>query len=394
MKNSKNRLLHPDVDAAGSPYCSHNNYLTAAQEHETIRYQVAARAAGSIIWDWDFTTNTCWCNQNYYGVFGYSSNNILTYANWIERIHPQDRTMVTDSVQKEVANEHPVGWQCRFRYLKADGTPLEVHAVGYIIHDKHGIASAFIGTMKDITNDQVSQNMITQFKIQKQHEIAAAVLTAQECERTEIGMELHDNVNQILGATKLYIDEARKNGNNRDYLLQTAVGYIMTAIEEIRQLSRNLVTPLLEESGLTDSIQDLIAGINKVHPVKISCKIKGVTENLYTDKFKLNVFRIIQEQLNNILKHARAEVVEINIKQTEEQLFVSVKDDGVGFNNTHPKKGLGIVNIKNRAELFKGDVLINSLPGKGCTLSVSFRRSDLLIKPEGMITSQSNAAIG
>src|SRR5205085_1978206 len=106
--------------------------------------------------------------------------------------------------------------------------------------------------------------------------------------------------------------------------------YILKAIEEIRKLSKTLITPHIKEIGLKDTIEDLVDGIMLVHPVKIKFETDGLSDDNLNEKFKLNLFRIVQEQLNNTLKHAKASLITISIKLSTDKLFLSISDDGVG----------------------------------------------------------------
>ena len=90
------------------------------------------------------------------------------------------------------------------------------------------------------------------------------------------------------------------------------------------------------------------------------------------EKFELNIFRIVQEELNNIIKHAKASRVKINLSQNETNIVLSVADNGIGFDVTKSADGIGIINIKSRAEFYKGNADFISEPGKGCVLTVTF----------------------
>lgn len=98
-------------------------------------------------------------------------------------------------------------------------------------------------------------------------------------------------------------------------------------------------------------------------------------ESLHTrmsEKFNLDIFRIVQEQLNNIIKHARASRVRIGLSQNETEILLTVADNGVGFDVTKNVDGIGIINIKSRAEFYKGSATFVSMPGKGCILTARF----------------------
>ena len=204
----------------------------------------------------------------------------------------------------------------------------------------------------------------------KQQQITEVVLGAQERERFELGQELHDNINQILATSKLYLDVAIEEREPRIELLAKSRNNISMAIEEIRRLSKELITPSLNDLGLIQSIKELIRSIQMVKKMKIRLTISGLDENALLPEQKINVYRIIQEQLNNILKHAQASSVSIELNKQREQIRLCVEDDGKGFDPRMRRNGVGISNIMSRAELYNGKVEIDSSPGKGCKLEV------------------------
>jgi len=204
----------------------------------------------------------------------------------------------------------------------------------------------------------------------KQQQITEVVLGAQERERFELGQELHDNINQILATSKLYLDVAIEEREPRIELLDKSRKNISMAIEEIRKLSHELITPSLNDLGLIQTIMELIRSIQTVKKMKIRLDIAGLDEDELLPEQKINIYRIIQEQLNNILKHAQADNVDIELHNVREQVWLRLTDDGKGFDPRIRRKGVGISNIISRAELYNGKVEIESAPGKGCQLVV------------------------
>jgi PAS domain S-box-containing protein len=204
----------------------------------------------------------------------------------------------------------------------------------------------------------------------KQQQITEVVLGAQERERFELGQELHDNINQILATSKLYLDVAIEEKEPRLELLAKSRKNISMAIEEIRKLSKDLIAPSLNDLGLMQSIKELIRSIQSVGKMKIRLNMSGLDEGELLPEQKINIYRIIQEQLNNILKHAQAGTVVIELNKVKEQVRLRLADDGKGFDPRMRRKGVGISNIISRAELYNGKVEIESAPGKGCQLVV------------------------
>ena len=221
------------------------------------------------------------------------------------------------------------------------------------------------------TNEQLKSSSRVQ-KLAKAREIETAVSEAQEIQRTDLGMELHDNVNQLLAASSLYLDIAQRNKTNRALNLKRSSEYTQTAIEEIRKLTKGLIKDVLNNLTLYEATDDLIQDLMKVHPIQISWKMDGRIHKLVNAKFNLNVFRIIQEQLSNIIKHAQATKAGIEISLNKLNVILTISDNGSGFDVRKAVDGIGIMNIKTRAKSFNGVARFASKVGQGCILTVLF----------------------
>ncbi|MEP6952390.1 MAG: PAS domain S-box protein [Ginsengibacter sp.] len=224
----------------------------------------------------------------------------------------------------------------------------------------------------DITERVLLETKLVEEKLKKQQEITDAVITAQERERSFLGEELHDNINQILATSKLYLDLAVASDSLRKDLMTDCRNFTITAMEEIRKLSRSLLPPSLGEMSLGEALSELIDNIRQADKLHFIKEWSEIDESLLNENLSLVIFRIVQEQLNNVLKHAEAKTVVIGLKQEAEMLQLKIKDDGKGFDTSEKRKGIGLKNILSRADLFKGEVIINSEPGQGCELTVNF----------------------
>ncbi|MBN9382093.1 MAG: PAS domain S-box protein [Chitinophagaceae bacterium] len=229
---------------------------------------------------------------------------------------------------------------------------------------------AILALASDVTERIVLENELNEQRILRQRQITEAVILAQEKERTEIGKELHDNVNQILGASNLYVNTAMTDEEMRQELLERSTVLISRAINEIRKISKSLITPGLREIGLLESIEDITDDMKVAKGIHIQLDIHNIVEAEVDEQRKLTLFRIIQEQLNNIMKHAKATEVLIRLSIEGPDIVLTVVDNGMGFDISRHRKGVGITNIISRTELFKGKVEIQSKPGDGCVLTV------------------------
>ena len=130
--------------------------------------------------------------------------------------------------------------------------------------------------------------------------------------------------------------------------------------------------PTIDDLGIVDSIKDLIENINLTQTIFVEFFVDTSIEELMTKDQKLATFRIIQESLNNVLKHAKATNVTIDLFHKNNIAELTVKDDGIGFSATLVKKGAGLKNIQNRVYLINGEHNIHSQPGQGCKILIKF----------------------
>ena len=223
---------------------------------------------------------------------------------WYEKIHPEDRERVVSKIHHHI-DEGIEKWQDEYRFVKADGTYKFVLDRGFILLNNEQKPYRMIGAMMDITERKKLEAELAEQKINKQREITEATIQAQEKERSELGKELHDNINQILSTTKLYIDMALTETDIREELLQKTYRNISSAIEEIRMLSKSLVPPSLGDIGLKEAVSELIASLNISQRIKLTLKTTGMETVDMPDNIKLMAYRIVQEQVNNIIKHSR-----------------------------------------------------------------------------------------
>ena len=175
--------------------------------------------------------------------------------------------------------------------------------------------------------------------------------------------------------------------SNTVHMINQALKNVSGLINEVRSISRALMPPTLSDLGLIDSINELLDSMNRVQTFTATFTYHHVNEDNIPENQKLMLFRIIQEQFNNIIKHAKAKTVNMNLSQQTGALQLIISDDGVGFDLIQLNRGLGLTNIRNRAELFGGKVQITTAAGRGCRLVV-------IIPEEGneMTTIQSSVS--
>ena len=339
------------------------------------RYTLATKATNDAIWDLDIHTGLYFWGEGFYHQFGHKPGpKVRTRKFWEMHIHPEDRMQVLKNMAKFIRRKDKDLWLEEYRFKKSDGKYALVSDRAFLIFGKEGKVIRMVGSMQDITGKREMEKKLLKQELNKQKIVAQAMVDAQEKERAEIGKELHDNINQILSTTKLYLELAKNDHKERLNLISRSAENIHEAIHEIRNISRSLVPASIGDLGLQDSIADLVESVRTTRAIHVEFYPVGKFDERISDKEKLMLFRIIQEQINNVLKHsgARNLIIELILEETENRIELNITDDGKGFNpgKVKDKKGLGLSNIMSRADLFGGKVTIMSSPGRGCKLRV------------------------
>ena len=205
----------------------------------------------------------------------------------------------------------------------------------------------------------------------KDQDITKAIINAQEHERLQIGGELHDNVNQILAGVLLNLGmtKSRPIEEQSDWI-DKSVGYIHLAIKEIRSLSHQLAPLSIDENSLETTFDTFLKSININNQFVIKFYIDEVGSMHVDGDIQLNLYRILQEQSNNIMKYSEATIIEVTLMLVNKCIKLRIFDNGIGFDTKKNRNGIGINNIRKRAELFSGNFLLRSAPGKGCEVIV------------------------
>jgi PAS domain S-box-containing protein len=351
----------------------------SCQEENNNWIKSIGKTTYDVTWDWDIVANLMSFGKSYERVFGYKlPATKVSYESWMDFFPPAERNVIKRKINK-IFHSDKKNWDDSFQFNCPDGSLAHVIIRAIIIRDNTGKAIRMIGVIHDISKmERLLATLDREIRINKS-QITEAIIEAKEMERSDIGKELHDNVNQLLAASMLYLDMARKDIKNGEIYLIHSSEYTFTAIEEIRKLSKGLIADTRKDFGLCAAIERIARDTMEAHPVKIHCKLEPCLERTRSDKFKINAFRIVQEQLTNILKHASASDIHITMSETNAEFTLSIEDNGIGFDNAKEMNhtGIGISNIISRAASYGGTAKILTEPGKGCKLGITFPVSEL-----------------
>jgi signal transduction histidine kinase len=229
-----------------------------------------------------------------------------------------------------------------------------------------------------------NKNQQEQLQAAFNQELLKTQIEVQEQTLNYISSEIHDNITQVLSFVKLNLgltdklnekDKAGKIKESRELIAQT--------IYDLRGLSKSLSFEHISAKGLANTIEIEAERINKSGIISVDYSVDGDVYRL-GEQHELLLFRIFQESVNNALKHANAKRLNVSLQYSDQMFNLTVADDGDGFSIEvlGDKRGLGLKNIETRAALIGGVVVIDSAPGKGCSITVSLKPLNNL-NPDG-----------
>ena len=219
-------------------------------------------------------------------------------------------------------------------------------------------------------------------KINQQKFRSVLILEGQEEERKRIAMDIHDGIGQMLTSLKFQIESIDpKQGVHAEQKIEEVGQLIKQIIKEVRKVTFNLKPTVLGDYGLQAALNVFTQEIGKLTDIKLVYRTEGEIDRL-PQKIENNIFRIIQEAINNAIKYSGADTIEITLMELEDDLVIEVKDKGKGFDtkivesrSVNIESGRGFFNMYERTEYINGHLSINSDPGKGTrvTLKVPVR---------------------
>ena len=300
---------------------------------------------------------------------------------WTEGLHPDDRERCVKAYADAFARREPFGLEYRLR--RADGEYRWILDTGVLRETPHGAFLGYIGSSIDITARKRAEETSrdNEAALRRSHEqiqdLAGRLLTAQEAERARIARELHDGVSQELAGFSIAISGLKRRPEIQNSAeLQEALAALQRRTigltEDIRHMSHDLHPGVLQHAGLVDALRSHCSEFAKQHAIAVA-----VTAESDPDVVELApalcLYRVTQEALRNVAKHAHARNVEVVVSRSGDDVHLSIADDGKGFDLAKVRQsggGLGLRSIEERVRLARGHVSIETTPHQGTTLSV------------------------
>jgi PAS domain S-box-containing protein len=265
-------------------------------------------------------------------------------------------------------------------WTKRDGTRVTAIISPRAILDSEGRFKGSFAVITDISERRRSEEALRESERQLRS-VSSQLLLAQETERRRISRELHDELGQSLTIMKLRLGllarEVRKDQAKLRREVKGTMVHIDQTIEGVRRLSRDLSPSVLEDLGLRAGLRRLVKEFVKLNELKVSLQITEGIDKLLTKDAEIILYRVIQEALTNIGKHAKAGKIRLAIERRDRDIRVLVEDDGRGFDPARPsdpertRTGLGLAIMRQRVQMLGGQLELWSERGKGTRLIFS-----------------------
>jgi PAS domain S-box-containing protein len=344
---------------------------------------LAQSAAGIGFWEWDVVRGSSKLSDQCYRLYGLEPRAVLNYADWVQWLHPDDRLSEDDLYRRASLGGDELNRE--FRCVWPDGSVHWLYNRARIYRDETGRPVRALGANIDISGfkeaeerrNQAERELIASREQLRQ--LAAHLEGAREQERIRIAREIHDELGQILTVLKMDLEAvAARYRTSTPRPLQDIIRRVAAMLQNldvmigmVRRIASELRPGILDHLGIAAAIEWQLREIES--RAGIRCRVVGLPEQLPLDaQQSTSVFRIFQEMLTNVVRHAGAASIRVEVQTDAASMMLRVTDDGRGFDVSrlaHPES-LGLLGMRERALMLGASVKIDSEPGTGTTVTL------------------------
>lgn len=344
------------------------------KQHELEEAQRIAHI-GNWRWELQGDRELYWSDE-LFRLYGYEPGGLdLNYENYIQLQHPDDRDYVRSVIKKAIEErgsyeyEHRVNWP--------NGETHILFGRGKVVTDDKGEPVRIVGTCQDITKQREYEKKLKNYS-KRLRQLSARLEQTREEERIRMAREIHDELGQTLTVLKMDLgmleSQFAKKGDegNLPVELVDAKKTVDTVLDSVKRIVTDLRPEILDNLGLGEAVDwqaekfEKRTGID----VNVTTELNGKELN---DKTATAVFRVYQEALTNVAKHAEAETVTVEFYQNDSELVLSIQDDGKGITDEDIERtaSLGILSMQERIHSVTGNLTIDGIPGEGTKVTVT-----------------------
>ena len=319
--------------------------------------------AGLAFYEVDFDAGTMYSDDRLLDLCGVPPERVAglgVLEFWLEHVHPDDSPRVVE-LRRQMHEGEQERFSIEYRYLHPDGDERWIqHLAGAAMRDAGGRAVRTYGVLRDVTDRRRAE--------EEARELSRRLIRAQEEERALLARELHDDVSQRLAVLAIEVGRAElaaADGEQAEAMQAVREGLVSLS-EDVHSLAYQLHPSVLEELGLAEALRAECGRRTRTGKLDVTVDL-GPLPRVLTRDSALCLFRVAQEALSNVARHAGAGCATVTLRQIGDGLVLAVSDDGVGFESGRSEQGmhLGLASMRERVRLVRGTLDIESAPGQG-----------------------------
>jgi len=351
----------------------------AVARESAERFELVARASNDAIWDWNLVTDALWWGAGLTALFGYEKDEVEpTIESWVARLHPDDRERVVRGIRRAIDGGSRV-WIDEYRFRRKDGTHARVFDKGFVIRGADGKPVRMVGGIMDVTEQRAADDRVRQSR-QQLRALSARLQSLREEEQKRIAREIHDELGQLLTALKMDLRWIENRLGDlsavpaANPILDRVVGateMVDQTIGAVQKIAGELRPAVLDSLGLVAALKQEGGRFQErtgiQHELRLPEQQPALTPEAITA-----VFRIFQEALTNVTRHANATRVKSELRIEDGRVVLGVSDNGKGLDESAlaQPESLGLLGMQERATIVGGDIVFGSSAGKGTTLTL------------------------
>ena len=341
--------------------------LRASEHH----FESLVNLVPELLWSTDATGMESWCNQRWTEYTGQSPEE-THFLEWLNVIHPEDRESSKEAFLDSLQTGRP--WRHEHRLRRKDGEYRWFLVQAVPIRSETDQVVQWFGSVTDVHEQRLAMDARGMDLEKQQKELqwtTAQLMRAQEEASRQLARDLHDSINQQLAVMGLDLAHLRtqlgESTQGFEGLIAQVERQASALAEEVRLLSHRLHPSALDDLGLAPALQILTREFERAHGMAIVLDLKGLTRQA-SRPISTALYRIAQEALQNVAKHARTAQVLVTAFEKNGEIHLVVEDNGPGFDRSQVPLGLGLISMQERGHLVGGELHLNSSIGRGTTV--------------------------